>query len=46
MHAYAKVAGFLIAINILYLRKPDLFKRDIWLKTSFAQHTLFFRGYI
>jgi hypothetical protein len=39
MHTYAKGAGFLIAINLLYLRNPDLFKRGIWLKTSFAQHT-------
>jgi hypothetical protein len=47
MHGNAKFAGFfLIAVGILYLRKPDLFRRGIWLKTSIAQRNLSPEGYI
>ena len=47
MHAYATFAGLaLIAIGILYLRKPDLFRRGIWLKTSIAQRVLSPEGYL
>jgi hypothetical protein len=41
MHTYAKFAGFvLIAVGILYLRKPNLFRRGIWMKTSIAIRNL------
>jgi hypothetical protein len=47
MHGYAKFTGLvLIAIGILYLRKPDLFRRGIWLKTSIAQRALSPEGYL
>ena len=47
MHGYAKFAGLvLIAVGILYVRKPDLFKRGIWTKTDIAQRTLSSEGYL
>jgi hypothetical protein len=47
MHVYAKFAGFLlIAVGILYLRKPDLFRRGIWMKTGIAERNLSPEGYI
>jgi hypothetical protein len=46
MHGYAKFAGFLlIAVGILYLRKPDLFRRGIWMKTGIAERNLSPEGY-
>ncbi|MGB9476052.1 MAG: hypothetical protein WCE87_13380 [Candidatus Udaeobacter sp.] len=47
MHRYAKFGGLaLIAIGMLYRRKPDLFKRGSWLKTDVAQRTLSRQGYL
>jgi hypothetical protein len=47
MHGYAKLAGFfLIAVGILYLREPDLFRRGIWMKTGIAERNLSPEGYI
>ena len=47
MHTYAKFAGvFLIAVGILYLRKPNLFRRGIWMKTSIAIRNLSPEGYL
>jgi hypothetical protein len=42
MHQWGKFAGLvLIAVGIVYLLKPDIFKRGIWTKTSIAQQTPF-----
>ena len=47
MHGYAKFAGFvLIAVGILYVRKPNLFRRGIWMKTGIAERNLSPEGYI
>ena len=47
MHVYATFAGlFLIAYGILLLRKPNLFRRGIWMKTGIAQRNLSPEGYI
>jgi hypothetical protein len=41
------VVGFvLIAIGVIYLAKPTLFRRGIWLKTSIAVRTLSEQNYI
>ena len=36
----------LILIGIVYLIKPDIFRRGIWIKTSVAQRTLSPGGYL
>jgi hypothetical protein len=47
MHTYAQFAGvFLIAVGILYLRKPNLFRRGIWVKTGIAERNLSPEKYI
>jgi hypothetical protein len=41
------VAGFVLAaIGIVYLVKPTLFRRGIWLKTSIAVRTLSEQNYV
>jgi len=41
------IVGFvLIAIGFIYLLKPTLFRRGIWLKTSIAVRTLSEENYI
>jgi len=35
-----------IAIGILYIVKPDLFRRWIWTRTSIAQRALSPQGYL
>jgi hypothetical protein len=41
------VAGlFLIAVGVIYLVKPTIFRRGIWLKTSIAVRTLSEENYI
>ena len=41
------VAGlFLIVIGVIYLVKPTIFRRGIWLKTSIAVRTLSEENYI
>jgi hypothetical protein len=41
------VAGLaLVAIGIVYLVKPTLFRREIWLKTSIAVRTLSEQNYV
>ena len=41
------VAGFVLAaIGIVYLVKPTLFRRGIWLKTSIAVRTLSEQYYV
>ena len=38
--------GWLVVlIGVVYLIKPDIFRRGIWTKTSIAQRTLSPRGY-
>ena len=47
MHIYATFAGvFLIAYGILLVRKPNLFRRGIWMKTGIAQRNLSPEAYI
>jgi hypothetical protein len=47
MHTYAKLAGFsLIAVGILYLCRPNLFRRGIWMKTSIAIRNLSPEAYL
>jgi len=47
MHSYINFAAWLlIAVGILYLLKPDIFKRGIWKRTSIAQRRLSAEGYI
>jgi len=36
----------LIALGIVYLLKPGLFKRGLWLRTSIAQRTMSPEGYL
>jgi hypothetical protein len=41
------VAGlFLMVIGVIYLVKPTIFRRGIWLKTSIAVRTLSEENYI
>jgi hypothetical protein len=41
------LAGFVLAaIGIVYLVKPTLFRRGIWLKTSIAVRTLSEQNYV
>jgi hypothetical protein len=41
------VAGlFLIALGLIYIAKPTIFRRGIWLKTSIAVRTLSEENYI
>jgi hypothetical protein len=42
VHGYTKIAlgVFLIAIGVLYLRKPNLFRRGHWMKTGIAERNL------
>ena len=41
------VAGlFLIAVGLIYIAKPTIFRRGIWLKTSIAVRTLSEENYI
>jgi len=37
---------FLLAIGVVYLLKPNLFRRGIWLKTSIAIRTLSEENYV
>ncbi len=47
MHIYAAFAGvFLIAWGILLLRKPNLFRRGMWMKTGIAERNLSAEAYI
>ena len=47
MHIYATFAGlFLIAYGILLVRKPNLFRRGIWMKTGIAERNLSPEGYV
>ncbi len=39
-------ALILIAAGVLYLVKPDIFRRWIWTETSIAQHTLLPKNYL
>jgi hypothetical protein len=36
----------LIALGIVYVLKPDLFRRGIWTRTSVAQRTMSPEGYL
>ena len=36
----------LIALGVVYLLKPDLFRRGIWTRTSIAQRTMSPEGYL
>jgi len=36
----------LIALGVVYLLKPDLFRRGIWTRTSLAQRTMSPEGYL
>ena len=41
------IAGFVLAaIGVVYLVKPTLFRRGIWLKTSIAVRTLSEQNYV
>ena len=37
---------FLIAVGVIYLVKPDMFRRGIWKHTSIAPQTLSPEGYL
>jgi uncharacterized protein YjeT (DUF2065 family) len=37
---------FLIVVGVIYLLKPDIFRRGIWKRTSIAQRTLSPEGYL
>ena len=37
---------FLIIAGVVYLVKPDIFKRGVWTRTSIAQRTLSPEGYL
>jgi hypothetical protein len=39
-------AIMLIVLGAVYLAKPDIFKRGIWVKTSIAQRTLSPTNYV
>jgi len=42
----ATFAGwFLIVVGVVYILKPDIFRRGIWKHTSIAQRTLSPEGY-
>jgi hypothetical protein len=46
-HGYMTFAGLaLTAIGVLYLVKPDIFRRGIWRKTDIAQRNLSPEGYL
>jgi hypothetical protein len=36
----------LIALGVVYVLKPDLFRRGIWTRTSVAQRTMSPEGYL
>jgi hypothetical protein len=40
------VGLFLIALGLIYIAKPTIFRRGIWLKTSIAVRTLSEENYI
>jgi uncharacterized protein YjeT (DUF2065 family) len=40
------VGLFLILVGVIYLAKPTIFRRGIWLKTSIAVRTLSEESYI
>jgi uncharacterized protein YjeT (DUF2065 family) len=43
----AKFGGwFLVVVGIIYILKPDIFRRGIWKKTSIAQRKLSPEGYL
>jgi len=43
----ATFAGwFLVAVGVVYILKPDIFRRGIWKHTSIAQRTLSPEGYL
>jgi hypothetical protein len=48
MPTYAKFAlgVFLIALGVLYLRKPNLFRRGRWMQTGIAERNLSPEAYI
>ena len=39
-------AWFLIVVGVIYILKPDIFRRGIWKQTSIAQLTLSPEGYL
>jgi uncharacterized membrane protein len=43
----ATFAGwFLVIVGVVYILKPDIFRRGIWKHTSIAQRTLSPEGYL
>jgi hypothetical protein len=43
----ATFAGwFLLVVGVIYILKPDIFRRGIWKHTSIAQRTLSPEGYL
>jgi uncharacterized protein YjeT (DUF2065 family) len=46
-HGYMTFAGLVLtAVGMLYLVKPDIFRRGIWRKTDIAQRNLSPEGYL
>ena len=47
MQNYRTLAGWLLIIaGIVYLAKPNVFRRGMWVKTSIAQRHLSPEGYV
>jgi hypothetical protein len=48
MYGYAKfgLGVFLITVGVLYLRKPNLLRRGLWMKTGIAERNLSPGAYI
>jgi hypothetical protein len=46
-HGYMTFAGLVLtAVGVLYLIKPDIFRRGIWRRTDIAQRNLSPEGYL
>jgi hypothetical protein len=46
-HGYMTFAGLVLtAVGVLYLIKPDIFRRGLWRRTDIAQRNLSPEGYL